>query len=195
MRIEELYQSGKIEFMILGSSQGRHALRDPNHDSTDGCSVIAGLNVFNHISTLDIDDVITNETIDDIMDNRAPPILRDIREGSRLSGNIDWDTVFDYFQGKHLLHLNNQYYRMGGNILDKDFINNCVITTLMNRNELFPLSKTGAILTFKKHIVSILQIPRPDGECCYDLIESLPKEDFGYRGYRARAHGLKVWQL
>jgi hypothetical protein len=58
-QFEELYQSGQIEFMILGSSQGRHALRDPNHDSTDGCSVIAGLNVVNHISTLDIDDVIT----------------------------------------------------------------------------------------------------------------------------------------
>jgi len=190
-QFEQLYQSGQIDFMILGSSQGRHALRDPNHDSTDGCSIIAGLNVVNHISTLDIDDVITNETIDDIMDNCAPPILREIRETSRLSGNIDWDTVFDYFQGKHLLHPNNQYYCMGGNILDKDFINNEVITTLLNRNELFPLSKSGAILTFKKHIVSILQIPRRDGGCWYDLIESLPKEGFGSCGYRARAHGVE----
>ena len=190
-QFEELYQSGQIEFMILGSSPGPHALCDPNHDSTDGCSVIAGLNVINHISTLDIDDVITNETIDDIMDNRASPILRDIREGSRLSGNIDWESVFDYFQGKHLLHPNNQYCFMGNNILDTYFINNEVITTLLNRNELFPLSKTGAILTFKKHIVSILQIPRHDRECWYDLIESIPKEGFGSRGYRARAHGVE----
>ena len=60
----------------------------------------------------------------------------------------------------------------------------------MNRNDFFPLGKTGAILTFKKHLVSILQIPCPNGECWYDLIESLPKEGLGFHGYRARAYGV-----
>ena len=65
-QFEGLLRSGKIEFILLGSSQGRHALLDLNRDSTDGCSVIAGLTVVNHISTLDIDHVITNKTIDNI---------------------------------------------------------------------------------------------------------------------------------
>ncbi len=64
------------------------------------------------------------------------------------------------------------------------------VPTLVNRNEFFPLGKTGAILSFKKHLVSILQIPRPNSECWYDLIEILPKEGLGFHGNRARAYGV-----
>ena len=64
------------------------------------------------------------------------------------------------------------------------------VPTLVNRNEFFHLGKTGAILSFKKHLVSILQIPRPNSECWYDLIEILPKEGLGFHGNRARAYGV-----
>ncbi len=51
-QFEGLLRSGKIEFILLGSSQGRHALLDPNRDSTDGCSVIAGLTVVNSLTAI-----------------------------------------------------------------------------------------------------------------------------------------------
>jgi hypothetical protein len=98
--------------------------------------------------------------------------------------------VFDRFKVKLLLISTNFVGIRGGDIFDKNFINNEIIPTLVNLNDIFPLGKTGAILTFKKHLVSILQIPRPTGECWYDLIESLPKEGLGFHGYRARAYGV-----
>jgi hypothetical protein len=76
---------------------------------------------------------------------------------------------------------------MGNNILDDDFINNEVIPTLVNWNEVVPLGKSEANLTFKKYLVSILQNPQPNGDCWYDLIESLPKESFNFQGNRARS--------
>ncbi len=65
--------AGKVEFWMLNSSQGCLGISDPNQDSTNECSVIAGLNVINHISSPSIEDVITDNTIVDIMDNCAPP--------------------------------------------------------------------------------------------------------------------------
>jgi isopentenyl phosphate kinase len=86
---------------MLDSSQGHFSLYgDPNVDSTNGCSIISGLNISVHISSLDIQEVITNITIDDIMDVQAPPILNEIRKKSKMSGNIDWYTVQDYLLKK-----------------------------------------------------------------------------------------------
>ena len=57
----------------------------------DACrsSVIAGLNVINQISTEDNEDILNDQTITDIMDNRAPCIRKEIREKLHLR-NIDY---------------------------------------------------------------------------------------------------------
>ena len=191
-QFDDLTQGGKIEFSMLGSSQGRLFLYgDPNSDSTDGCSVISGLNISAQISSLDIQEVITNETIVDIIDVQAPPILNEIRKKSKMIGNIDWDTVQDYLLKKKILPENSWFQWFTGNILDKDFIKDKVISTLVKQNEDFPVCKLGVILYFKRHIISILQISGPNGDLYYDLIESLPKGGSGNQGYRARSYGIE----
>jgi hypothetical protein len=150
------------------------------------------LNVINHISTEDNEDILNDPTIKDIMDNRAPRILREIREKMNLRNIdfIDWLSVQDYFTKQGLLQDSNFVNMCGYNILDENFITNQVIPLLQNRVEDEPLHKSGAVLTFKGHLVAIIQIPRANSECWYDLIESLPSSDFNHKGYRMRSYGV-----
>ena len=190
-KMNELKSSGKIKFEELSSYQGRLG-HTPNHDSTNGCSVISYLNVVNHISKEDNEDILNDPTIQDIMDNRAPPLLKEIREDLQLRNTeyIDQWSVQDHLMTQGLLQEGNYVGFCGNNILDENFITNEFIPLLENRVEGKLLHKSGAVLFFKEHLVAIIQIPRANGECWYDLIESLPSPDFNYNGYRMRSYGV-----
>jgi hypothetical protein len=73
-----------------------------------------------------------------------------------LAGYIDWLSVHDYFKEKDLLQDSNFFGMHGNNILDENFINNEVIPTFANHVEGVPMHKSGAILTFKNHLISII---------------------------------------
>ena len=94
----------------------------------------------------------------------------------------------DHLIGKGLLQECNLVHMSGCNILDENFITNQVIPLLEYRVEDEPLHKSGAILTFKNHLVRIIQITQENGVCWYDLIESLPSPYSNNKGYRMRSY-------
>jgi len=194
--MQSLHNSKHIEIMKLGTFQGRLSASDPRFDSTNGCAVISPLVVATHIypqhmhrlnhqkfSTSAISNYgISNSDINEIIDKRCPPMLQTVRSKLGLNKHalIIPSDVHDYLVDEHILPQDKFVGVCGGDILDKDHINE-LVTMLVNGNEesnnkskSCRKQKVGAALFFREHVISILKIPLGNGVCYYDLIDSLP---------------------
>lgn len=127
---ESLQSSKQIEIMKLSTYQGRLS-STPRYDSTNGCTVISPLVVATHINPEQIHKNsfpkptiykrgITNTEINDIIDNKAPPILQTVRSKLGLDQHalIIPSDVHDYLVDQHILPQEKFVGVCGGDILD-----------------------------------------------------------------------------
>ena len=201
----------QIEFIRLGTYQGRLASSSPKYDSTNGCAVISPLVVATHIypqhvhkakpelllqhysSTTTSKYGISNVAINEIIDKRAPPILNAVRSKLGLSKHalIIPSDVHDYLVDEHILPQDKFVGACGGDILAQGHLNE-LVEMMVNGHEVSKKSKSvrklkvGAALFFREHVVSIIKIPLANGACYFDLIDSLPSSRVGGMASRTR---------
>ena len=139
-QLESLHNSNHIEFIRLGTYQGRMSMSSPHYDSTNGCAVISPLVVATHIhpqqkhhrsTTQQYSHPtygITNMAINEIIDKRAPPILRTVRSKLGLNQHalIIPSDVHDYLVDEHILPQDKFVGVCGGNILAEEHVNELV---------------------------------------------------------------------
>ena len=169
--LHSILQTKQIESIKLGTYQGRLSASNPKFDSTNGCAVISPLVVATHIypqhlqrnrrngssvSTTTSKYGISNSDINEIIDKRAPPILKTVRSKLGL----------------------NQHGVCGGDIMDKQHMNE-LITMLLHgkesggsgssttKSKTCVKQKIGATLFFREHVISILKIQLGNGACYY----------------------------
>ena len=201
----------QIEFIRLGTYQGRLASSSPKYDSTNGCAVISPLVVATHIypqhvhkakpelllqhtsSTTTSKYGLGNVAINEIIDKRAPPILNAVRSKLGLSKHalIIPSDVHDYLVDEHILPQDKFVGACGGDILAQGHLNE-LVEMMVNGHEVSKKSKSvrklkvGAALFFREHVVSIIKIPLANGACYFDLIDSLPSSRVGGMASRTR---------
>eukprot|EP00985_Skeletonema_marinoi_P015320 scaffold7890_cov87-Skeletonema_marinoi.AAC.1 len=139
----------QIEFIRLGTYQGRLASSSPKYDSTNGCAVISPLVVAAHIYpqhvvhkakkpdllqlqhscvTTTSKRLVSNVAINEIIDKRAPPILNAVRSKLGLSKHalIIPSDVHDYLVDEHILPQDKFVGACGGDILAQGHLNELV---------------------------------------------------------------------
>eukprot|EP00984_Skeletonema_dohrnii_P012837 scaffold5239_cov186-Skeletonema_dohrnii-CCMP3373.AAC.3 len=202
----------QIEFIRLGTYQGRLASSSPKYDSTNGCAVISPLVVATHIypqhvhkakkpelllrhhsSTTTSKYGISNVAINEIIDKRAPPILNAVRSKLGLSKHalIIPSDVHDYLVDEHILPQDKFVGACGGDILAQGHLNELVEMMVIGhevnkKSKSVRKLKVGAALFFREHVVSIIKIPLANGACYFDLIDSLPSSRVGGMASRMR---------
>lgn len=210
-QLQSCINKQQIEFIRLGTYQGRLASSLPKYDSTNGCAVISPLVVATHIYPQHVHKAkpelllqpqttnttskygISNVAINEIIDKRAPPILNAVRSKLGLSKHalIIPSDVHDYLVDCHILPQHKFVGACGGNILDQKHLNE-LVEMMVKGNEVSKKSKSvrklkvGAALFFREHVVSIIKIPLANGECYFDLIDSLPSSRVGGMASRTR---------
>mmetsp|Transcript_12953 Transcript_12953/g.27934 ORF Transcript_12953/g.27934 Transcript_12953/m.27934 type:complete len:408 (+) Transcript_12953:3-1226(+) len=222
-QLQSLQNSKQIEIMRLGTYQGRLGASNPRFDSTNGCAVISPLVVAAHIhpqhvgkqkqqlnqrfknaTTNNSQYGVTNSAINEIVDRRAPPILQNVRSKLGLNKHalIIPSDVHDYLVDEHILPQDKFVGVCGGDILNKNHINE-LITMLVNGKEESSSSKkksarkhrVGAALFFREHVISILKVPLGNGVCYYDLVDSLPSSKAGGMASRTRCKDLASFEV
>eukprot|EP00593_Proboscia_inermis_P006318 CAMPEP_0171315992 /NCGR_PEP_ID=MMETSP0816-20121228/68821_1 /TAXON_ID=420281 /ORGANISM="Proboscia inermis, Strain CCAP1064/1" /LENGTH=244 /DNA_ID=CAMNT_0011807295 /DNA_START=130 /DNA_END=864 /DNA_ORIENTATION=+ len=157
--------------------QGR--IKTAQHDSTNGCTVISPLIVINHLKGQNPG--ISDCGIEKIIDEQSPPVLRNIRCKLGLGNHalIIPSDVHDYLVDAKFLSQDQFVGVSGGNLLDPAHLEE-VVNMLANgsveddtgkSNE---MKKVGVALFFHEHVVSIIKMVLPQGDCWYDLIDSMP---------------------
>jgi len=211
-QLQSCIDTKQIEFIRLGTYQGRLASSSPKYDSTNGCAVISPLVVATHIypqhvykeqpklllqqqqhNTTMSKYGISNVAINEIIDKRAPPILNAVRSKLGLSKHalIIPSDVHDYLVDEHILPQDKFVGACGGDILDHGHLNE-LVEMMVNGHEASKKSKSlwklkvGAALFFREHVVSIIKIPLANGACYFDLIDSLPSSRVGGMASRTR---------
>lgn len=210
-QLQSCINDQQIEFIRLGTYQGRLASSLPKYDSTNGCAVISPLVVATHIYPQHVHKAkpelllkpqsttttskygISNVAINEIIDKRAPPILNAVRSKLGLSKHalIIPSDVHDYLVDCHILPQDKFVGACGGNILDQGHLNE-LVEMMIKGNEVSKKSKSarklkvGAALFFREHVVSIIKIPLANGACYFDLIDTLPSSRVGGMASRTR---------
>ena len=210
-QLQSCINANKIEFIRLGTFQGRLASSSPKFDSTNGCAVISPLVVATHIYPQHVHKAkselllkhhganttskygISNVAINEIIDKRAPPILNAVRSkhGLKKHALITPSDVHDYLVDCHILPQNKFVGACGGDILNQNHLDE-LVTMMVNGQEVNKKSKSvrhlkvGAALFFREHVVSIIKIPLANGVCYFDLVDSLPSSSVGGMASRTR---------
>ena len=99
----------------LGTFQGR--LVGTSHDSTDGCTVISLLIVSTHINH-ESKSGITDNQVNDIIDNRSTPIIDLIHKQNEATRIISLDEVSDMLRSLNMLSEECFVDFFAGNIFD-----------------------------------------------------------------------------
>eukprot|EP00578_Thalassiosira_sp_NH16_P015404 CAMPEP_0181123358 /NCGR_PEP_ID=MMETSP1071-20121207/25856_1 /TAXON_ID=35127 /ORGANISM="Thalassiosira sp., Strain NH16" /LENGTH=605 /DNA_ID=CAMNT_0023208493 /DNA_START=85 /DNA_END=1899 /DNA_ORIENTATION=+ len=226
-QMQSLLNSKHVDIIKLGTFQGRLSASNPRFDSTNGCAVISPLVVATHIypqsnpqhhqsrlnkskfgSSSTVSKYgISNSDINDIIDKRAPPILQTVRSKLGLDRHalIIPSDVHDYLVDEHILPQDKFVGVCGGDIMNKDHINELVTMLVNGKEENSPSTKSkgkkscrkqkvGAALFFREHVISILKIPLGNGQCYYDLIDSLPNAKIGGMASRTRCKDLASFE-
>ncbi|KAL7434416.1 hypothetical protein ACHAXM_004055 [Skeletonema potamos] len=199
-QLQSCIDTKQIEFIRLGTYQGRLASSSAKYDSTNGCAVISPLVVATHIYPQHVHKEqptskygISNVAINEIIDRRAPPILNAVRTKLGLSKHalIIPSDVHDYLVDEHILPQDKFVGACGGDILDHGHLNE-LVEMMVNGHEASKKNKSawklkvGAALFFREHVVSIIKVPLANGECYFDLIDSLPSSRVGGMASRTR---------
>ena len=111
----------QIRVIELSTFQGR--LEDPDHNSANGCAVIAPLVVSRNLRNVD---GVSDIDVEDIIDNESPPLLHYIRTKLKL-GNTDYlhpMEVHEELTKRNILSDSGFLECCGGSILDKKDIDN-----------------------------------------------------------------------
>lgn len=172
MEFSDLKRKGKIAMYPLGTHQGKMREYNPMRDSTNGCAVIAPLISIHHMRSGGPG--ISDDVIERVIDDEAPPILRQVRQklGLRSEALIVPSDVHDYLVDEKLLKQDQFVGVCGGNILDTEHLSS--FYDLLEGKE--SVSKMAATLFFREHVVCILKMTRSNGEVCYDLVDSMPQD-------------------
>ena len=221
--MHSLLQTKQIESIKLGTYQGRLSASNPKFDSTNGCAVISPLVVATHIypqhlqrnrrngSSVSITTSkygISNSDINEIIDKRAPPILKTVRSKLGLNQHalIIPSDVHDYLVDEHILPQDKFVGVCGGDIMDKQHMNELINMLLhgkesggsgssTTKSKTCVKQKIGATLFFREHVISILKIPLGNGACYYDLVDSLPSFKTGGMASRTRCKDLASFEV
>lgn len=170
-----------IQVYGLNSYQGR--ITQKEKDSTNGCTVISPLVIKNHLNSLGPG--ISDDAIEYVINNEAPPILWDVRRRLGLQQNalIVPSDVHDYLIEKKILLQDQFVGACGGNLLDPEHRGQLIdmLTNGHGHKTSHDKSsnnrincKVGAALFFHEHVISILKLVFPDGTFWYDIVDSLP---------------------
>ena len=129
---------------------------NPMRDSTNGCALIAPLISIHH--TRSGGPGISDDVIERMIDDEAPPILRQVRQkmGLRSEALIVPSDVHDYLVDEKFLKQNQFVGVFGGNILDTEHLSS--FYNLLEGKE--SVSKMAATLFFREHVVRILKMTR-----------------------------------
>jgi hypothetical protein len=178
-----------IQVYGLDSYQGR--IQKKEKDSTNGCTVISPLVIKNHLNSLGPG--ISDDAIENVINNEAPPILWDVRRrlGLQQHALIVPSDVHDYLIEKKILLQDKFVGACGGNLLDPEHRGQ-LIDMLTNGHDHFLKDsagykkshdksspnrnncKVGAALFFHEHVISIVKLVFPDGTFWFDIVDSLP---------------------
>ncbi len=156
----------------LSTFQGR--LEDPDHNSANGCTVIAPLvvsrNLRNVNGVLDFD-------VEVIIDNESPPLLHYIRTKLKL-GYTDYlhpMKVHEELTKQNILSDSGFLGCCGGSILNKKNIDNVLRLLEGGKFGEAKQKRTRAAFYFDKHLVSFVKVPVGFDKFCYYMVESLPQ--------------------
>ena len=191
-----LIQTKKIQVFPLSTYQGRLAHTQPHCDSTNGCTVISPLVAAHHLSSHGAG--ISDSTIETIIDQWAPPVLRKVRNSLGLGKDalIVPSDVHDSLVDDGVLKQDGFVGVCGGNLLDDNHVHGFLellgVTDVdhhYNHNQ-SPIEyddddpniqnnhrpqKVAAALFFHEHVISILKVvPTAGVGCWYDFVDSLP---------------------
>lgn len=153
-QLQSCIESKQIEFIRLGTYQGRLASSSSKYDSTNGCAVISPLVVATHIypqyvykaqpklllqpqtSTITFKYGISNAAINEIIDKRAPPILSVVRSKLGLSKHalIIPSDVHDYLVDENILPQDKFVGVCGGDIMDERHLKE-LVEMILNGHE------------------------------------------------------------
>ena len=216
-KTEYLIQSDQIELIRLGTFQGRFS-SNPKYDSTNGCAVISPLVVATHIAPAQVQKRlqfkqtftsseskygISNSAINEIIDKRAPPVLRTVRHrlGLMRHALIIPSDVHDYLVDERILTQDSFVGACGGNIMDPSHTQELVRMLVDGQQGSSQASKTcrackvGAALFFREHVVSIVKVPLANGHAYFDIIDSLPNSRTGGMASRTRCKNLNSFEV
>lgn len=174
LELDRMRRDGRLEARRLRTHQGR--LHAPN-DSTNGCTVISPLVVAAHVRGGG--NGVSDTAIEDVIDRRAPPILRTVRTKLGLNQHalIIPSDVHDYLVDERILPQDSFVGVCGGNVLDEGHTSELMNMLVKGKDRGSPNRKTAAALFFREHVVSIVKTPLPSGACWFDLVDSLPSVD------------------
>ena len=215
-KMQSFQSSKQIEYIKLGTYQGRLSASNPRFDSTNGCAVISPLVVATHIYPRHIQQRhtisnygISNSDINEIIDKRAPPILQTVRSKLGLNKHalIIPSDVHDFLVDEKILPQDKFVGVCGGDIMDTQHINK-LLSMLLNGKDGDDVkntkgkkpttcrkAKVAAALFFREHVISIVKIPLGNGVCYYDLIDSLPSSRTGGMASRTRCKDLASFEV
>jgi hypothetical protein len=162
----------KVQIFKLDTYQGR--LKAPGKDSTNGCTVISPLVAAHHLACQGSG--IADMTIEDVIDNQAPPILSHVRSKLGLPADalIIPSDVHDYLVDRKILHQEKFVGACGGNILDPVHIGE-FLKMLEGEGDNAP-KKLASALFFHEHVVSILKIVGNKSGAWFDIVDSMPRD-------------------
>lgn len=194
-KLQEMYrkdyyryqQAGSISITPLNTYQGR------NSSSTNGCTVISALVAAAHLTSKP--SPVGDAEINDIIDVRCGPILRKIRGKLGLGGHalIIPSDVHDQLVDDKILRQEYFVGAAGGNVMDQNHMGEFLKLLFGGEDGDAKFSKSAATFFFREHVISIVKTPAGQGQCYYDLIDSLPA--CGGRGSRTRCKDENALQV
>jgi len=195
-----VFEYGKVETFFLSTYQGRS--RAPGKNSTNGCTVISPLIAINYLCSSSSG--MSDNSIEEVIDNKAPPILSAVRRKLGLPGEalIIPSDVHDYLVDLKLLRQDMFVGVCGGNILNPNHLG-IFLNMLKNgsseeaEEKKNSTRKVAAALFFHEHVVSILKLNMSNGDCWFDLVDSMPKSREGGRmgGTRTRCKDINALEV
>ena len=167
-QLQSCIESKQIEFIRLGTYQGRLASSSSKYDSTNGCAVISPLVVATHIypqhvykaqpksllqpqtSTITSKYGISNVAINEIIDKRAPLILSVVRSKLGLSKHalIIPSDVHDYLVDENILPQDKFVGVCGGDIMDERHLKE-LVEMILNGHEGSKSKKSKSVRKLK----------------------------------------------
>jgi len=194
-KLQEMYrndynryqQAGSITVTPLGTYQGR------NSSSTNGCTVISALVAAAHLTSRPAP--VSDAEINGIIDIQCGPILRKIRGKLGLGGHalIIPSDVHDQLVDDKILHQEYFIGAAGGNVMDPNHMGEFLKLVVRGEDGKSEFSKSAATFFFREHVISIVKTPIGQGQCCFDLIDSLPTS--GGLGSRTRCKDVNSLQV
>jgi hypothetical protein len=172
-RYQKYQQLRKIQIAPIDTYQGRIS------ESTNGCTVISALIVARHLQETQPYTMISNATVQSVIDTQCGPILRTIRRKLGLGGHalIIPSDVHDHLVDEKILIQEQFTGAAGGNIMNSihygEFLQLLSDPTPNQSNP--RIGKAGATLFFREHVISIVKSIHPTtNQSYYDLIDSMP---------------------